>query len=433
MKNQTIYALLSISIFAACASSGPLKTEIDPKLNTVVTEPKDFQSPLEALSLTNDPNIKSTLLKEHSRLQKELSTTNQIILTPGQSYEFELESFCVHPGISRPVVGDGLFMGEITGSPKSWLETILKTYSQKNVSQSDAQVLIWELLRGYKFDQLSPEAKTTALKIFPNASTFFRNSQIEASAKDLLSKQLGFNIANFQDQLQYSKEELESKKASFQELENILSPKNPREKPIPVGWIQHPDGYQFHLESNSYSQVKVKIYAPNTLKKPVAFNPTSIIAIPSQGQRLALSNIIKNPYEKFQTNFKRKTTITPAEAAFIIKHPLDAVKISNLADQALFISQNYVGGIGRNDSVDAMRHFCWSALITHSIGPQKALEYLTAHEAFGSNPAHERKMDMHNNHQGINFAKNYQGTEKDFENELIRTGALRLSNKTLIH
>jgi len=165
---RTSVALSSIVGFIVGCTSGPVTTQINTKKNPVVSQPIQFQSPTQSidnfLSSANqnlkDPralkiknNSLKVLLEQQIKVDQELNETGRLVLHPGHSYEFDLESFCVNAGIERPVKGDGLFLGNVEGSAKSWLPIVLRDYRAKGISQSDAQILVWSLLSKTRFDQ----------------------------------------------------------------------------------------------------------------------------------------------------------------------------------------------------------------------------------------------------------------------------------------
>lgn len=94
--------------------------------------------------------------------------------------------------------------------------------------------------------------------------------------------------------------------------------------------------------------------------------------------------------------------LTPAEKLYLISHPTHIVAIKEAADFALAEAVRRFRGPGlHNGEGDAFRHCLWSALMARDIGPENALIFSTAHEAYSANPPGEREMDLHNNSVGI--------------------------------
>lgn len=236
---RTIIGLSSItgfciSIITGC-TSGPVTTQIKTNKNPVVGLPPQFQSPVQSIDKFLDSNsdklsrdrlvqqIRTTSLKtllgQQAAVVQELNETGKLRLQPGYSYEFDLESFCVNAGIERPVRGDGLFLGDIEGAPKSWLPVILRDYKTKGIFQSDAQILIWSLLSKTRFDQLSMKSQSELLKFFPDAPVRFGKSFVESYATSLLFSQLPSELLSAKDNFDKYQEILQNTRLKYSEIE----------------------------------------------------------------------------------------------------------------------------------------------------------------------------------------------------------------------
>lgn len=443
--------LLAVSILAVLLSSctsSPLTTQIDTRKNPVVNKPSQFQSPMDAIDKFLDSseaksskdslvtNIRTNslkvLLSQQKEIAQELKDTGRLRLQPGYSYEFDLESFCVNAGVERPVRGDGLFLGDIQGEAKNWLPVILQKYYAEGISQKDAQILIWSLLSKTKFDQLSSNNQIRLLKLFPDAPIRFGNSIVEDHAKEFLFSQIPSELISAKEQLDKYQEVLQSAHLKFSEMEKILSPVPSRVIPTEVGWLKHEDGYYIHLQADGYQQVRVKIYAPEGIGNNIYFNPSRHVALPGQGQRLALSGNVVDKYKnKLNQLFKDVTTFSLKEARLIEKYPSDAFKIYQAGQKAIHTtwsllksSHNYQG-----DHTDAFRHFMWSGLVAHEVGVEKAREFLSAHEDFPENIIEDKAMDLFNNERGREYSSQYKGG--DFEKDLIQEGLRKIRNREL--
>lgn len=340
---SAIWIIISC-IVTGCAS-GPVDTQIDKNKNPVIASPTEFQSPNAAINnffdskVSKDKQVQKIrnrslqiLLNQQIAIARELRESGKLLLKSGFSYEFDLETFCVNAGMERPVNGDGLFLNDIKGAAKSWLPTILRDYKYKGIAQADAQVLIWSLLSGARFDQLSQKNQSLILKIFPDARIKFGNSVIEDKAKDILSSHIPEQIMSAKKQLERYQEILQDAKLKFTEIEKALAPVSSRTVASDVGWLKHEDGYYIHLQANGYQQVRVKIYAPEEIKANTYFNPTQHVALPGQGQRLALSANATDRYgDKGNQFIKNLTGVSAKEILFSLKYPLDAFRHFDLA------------------------------------------------------------------------------------------------------
>lgn len=450
MRSSLIQILFlgSLSFISGCAS-GPVTTEINPNKNPVSSAPSQFQSSIQSIeqfgdnfpSGTDSLEVKTlhssalnALITEQRRIETELRLTSKLQLKPGRSYEFDLESFCVNAGIERPVKGDGLFLGDIKGRAKSWLPEILKRYHKARITQNDAQVLIWSLLSGSRFDELSQENQSNLLKIFPDAPARFGNSILEESASSFLASQIPSEIVSAEEKIDDYRSLLQNAQKTYSEIERTLSPQSSRQSPLPVGWLRHEDGYFIRLKADGYRQVHVQIYAPENLKAGTAFNPTEQIALPGEGQRLALSsNVISSVRDDLGRRFKSSTGKSPSEVAFCIKHPLDAFKIYKFAQKSLRLTWDNFDSphAFQDDKSDAFGHFVWSSMITNEIGSERAREFLEAHEDFPDNEPKSKAMDLFNNEKGIAFGTSNPSAAASFEKRAIQEGLAKIKNKEL--
>jgi hypothetical protein len=103
------------------------------------------------------------------------------------------------------------------------------------------------------------------------------------------------------------------------------------------------------------------------------------------------------------------TGLTPREKLFLVTHPHLIGTIREDADKALAEARRQFSGGQHNGPADAFRHCYWSALLARDIGADNAKAFTDAHEAYGSNPAGEKAMDLHNNSVGISIGSNNPG------------------------
>ncbi len=441
-------SILIIGIIHFSCTSGPVTTETDTSKNPPIKTPREFQSPYQAIDRLAEAHKKTsskdylsqkhgkaalkTLMQRQLNIESELKLTGKLRLQPGLSYEFDLETFCVHAGVERPVNGDGLFLGEIQGKPRSWLPELLRNYERVGISQEEAQILVWSLLGETRFDQLTIRNQKSLLKIFPDAAVRFGNSLAEDYAKNLLMSQLPTELLEVKTQFDKYHSILQDSQKKFSEIERTLSPISSRSNPIEVGWLMHEDGYFIHLKADGYQRTRVQIYVPYSVRLGTYFNPTNQIALPGQGQRLALSSNVINPYKNMANQFiKNQVGCSAKEVLFILKNPLDAYSIHQAANKANQLTWSNFSSSNNfeDDKSDAFRHFIWSGLVTHEIGETKAIEFLDAHEDCPENKPLARVMDLHNNNQGTRFADNYKGSS--FERDLKQAGLNKIESRDL--
>lgn len=99
------------------------------------------------------------------------------------------------------------------------------------------------------------------------------------------------------------------------------------------------------------------------------------------------------------------TGLTPSEKVYLLLHPTHASLILEAKEKAEAETFKLFGSDGvHNGTGDAFRHCYASALLARKIGAHGAKEFTSAHEAYSSNPAGERQMDLNNNKLGIAVA-----------------------------
>jgi hypothetical protein len=236
-------------------------------------------------------------INEQEEIENELKQSGKLKLTPGQSYSFELESFCVQGRSPRPVIGDGLKIVPMQGAAKNYLPFMLEKYPSLNLEQSEMQSLIWGLLADVKYDQLSSENQLNLKRFYPDAEIRFGNHAATAAAKDVIDIFIPDEVKSTIDNIESLRNEFLNLQDQFHELENVMAPIQSR-APIPLGWMKIEEGYFVKVTAQEgYTKVKVEIYVPDELEglrtpnslKEIFFYPSELVALPGSGQRLALS------------------------------------------------------------------------------------------------------------------------------------------------
>jgi RHS repeat-associated protein len=120
--------------------------------------------------------------------------------------------------------------------------------------------------------------------------------------------------------------------------------------------------------------------------------------------------------------------MTSAEFWLALRHPLNALKVRQLADEALKEVQKEYPDSLHNGKGDACRHVKWSALMTREKCAKRAKEWGDAHEDFPDNPPAEKEMDLHNNKVGRDMAsdpKNKNKTPHEIAKEAVESGKVK--------
>ena len=365
------FSLLAlIALLSSCSSTGPVDTTQADSQFPVVGAPKEFSSPLDHLEqlwkevekiashTPNNANLRGPVWKKYiDQLQTygsaeaeqdatydELEQTGKLELIPGKSYSLELESFCVWAGKARPTVGDGFKLAALSGKAKNWIPEILERLGRKNISQEDLQILIWALLEGLRFDELSNKNQHLLLEFYPDAATRFGNRQLEDLGKNILSQVLPSAISSTVDQVDDLRDTFLKYQEDSQGLAKIFAPLPDRATPIPVGWMKMPDYYIRVMSMDGYEHVRIDIYVPSASEREpnsmITFRPSQWIALPAEGQRLAISTKARRRHRSIALNpcERLKKYIAPN------CHKLteaDREKLLNIADPAKFSQTRY--------------------------------------------------------------------------------------------
>jgi hypothetical protein len=92
---------------------------------------------------------------------------------------------------------------------------------------------------------------------------------------------------------------------------------------------------------------------------------------------------------------------TDGQNTVIAKHPIDAVTVNGLADEALARAQTSgLPGLHLGPA-DSFRHCFWNCRMTQELGAARAEQFGTAHENSGPSAIpHDNEMDLHDNAMG---------------------------------
>jgi hypothetical protein len=314
-------------LLASCSSSGPVATNLDDSAGILVVKaPQNFRSPLEeldsvreALSQIDDQlsfRYQAFLQKEDEivsaleETQAEMINRGGIDLIPGESYSFKVESFCVYPGAYRPLSGDGLRVGNMSGKASEWLPQLLEKLPIVDVPQDRIQLLIWKLLSGAHYDELNNDDQDVLGLFFNDGFTRFGSSGLNHLGSKVFDSVAPGNLLGAIDDFSSIKDEVFRFQGDFKKLESLLAPESARVKPLPVGWMQM-DGYLMRLTSNGYTEVQVDIYVPedDQNRKPQSkklFKLSDLVALPAVGQRLAISHKMNIPQRTNNDNYCNK-------------------------------------------------------------------------------------------------------------------------------
>lgn len=123
--------------------------------------------------------------------------------------------------------------------------------------------------------------------------------------------------------------------------------------------------------------------------------------------------------------------LTPAERELIERDPGAALKAFIQKTHAELSSARIFPDQGLDDESDAFRHFMWAGLLAHELGPERAKEFLDAHEANPLQLDSQLHMDLFNNEKGVSAAKKLVSEGKWSVQNLENSGLDALRSKNL--
>jgi len=344
-KARKFFSTIILFGVAGCSMSGSVTTELKDAY-PLVEAPTDFQSPHEALRLyyeeirarnliqkmrkhqLNSEEVAflsaAAYLTQHQvQIEGQLQISKSIAVEPGHSYTFQLQSFCVHAGKERPLVNDGFRVGPVMGKAPEWLPKILEGYKAASIPQERAQVLIWALLSGARFDDLTAQQRSDLLIVYPKAPLHFGIRVIEDESQSIISQFVPLEGRRWSSRLEELRGLLRDSQKTYEEISSMLAPVSSRRDPISMGWVKTPEGFFARVKSlGGYSSVQVDVYNPAT--QGLTFRPSELLAIPAQGQRLAISaNVLSSLQQTFRDitdaliNFRAGQKLSEAEQELI--------------------------------------------------------------------------------------------------------------------
>jgi hypothetical protein len=282
MKSSLLRSLFFISVLAACSS--PRKTtEPIPStaVNTVEVQPRtdSSQSPQSLMDLPQ-------------------TQYGGFVLKPGY-YEAEFKTYCLQPGTPDPHSGDAYVQGPIAGYRKDIVESVLiNSREQKNVEQRNIQLLLWSIVTGSNFNNLSYSVQNDAARLLTPKQIFQLRGGVVGVLKEA-SYATGFVNSN-----SGIKQLFETGIHSYEAYEKIAV-LHEQSQVVKTGvkydqWYRQKENYYVRFVPESYKKVKIQVYVPDGLLDTdnklngdyVVFDPTGQQGIPTytNAQRLGIGS-----------------------------------------------------------------------------------------------------------------------------------------------
>lgn len=249
---------------------------------------------------TSDQPEISPDLKPQSLMDLPQSQYGGFVLKPG-FYEADFKTYCLQPGTPDPRQGDAYLQGPITGYRKEIVETVLlNSKDHPDMDQRNIQLLLWSVVSGSDFNDLTYAAQSDAHKLLTPKQIYQLKGGVLGAIKEV-SYSTGMINANSD-----IKRLFETSVHSYDAYENIAV-RREQSKVIRNGvkydqWYKQNENYYVRYFPESYKKVKIQVYVPDGLLDAdnklnndyLVFDPTGQQAIPAytNAQRLGIGSTV---------------------------------------------------------------------------------------------------------------------------------------------
>jgi hypothetical protein len=254
----------------------------------------------------------------------------EFVLEPGY-YETRNLSYCLKMGTPPPssmkgakgsaVYGlgplegkmDDIVLAILQKSHQLWLgsnadsagkKSLLNTVANTGIAQKDVQVLLWAIIAGAEFTNLSARMKVVTSALLTPQQILKLNGGAVKTLTNFATDKGFLELPPIVQQIERARQEFRSMFNSgnytFEQLEQIALPVLGVEEndPIPAGtWFKHPKGYYVRYKPEGYQRTVIQVYVPEGIRAD--FSATGTVATPTDSkQRLAQTDVPVEVYEK---------------------------------------------------------------------------------------------------------------------------------------
>jgi hypothetical protein len=282
MKLSLLRSLFFISVLTACSSSRRSSESIQNTIVNAVEVQPQIDSSQAPLSLMDLPQTQF----------------GGFVMKPG-FYEAEFKTYCLQPGTPDPRQGDAYVQGPISGHRKDIIESVLiNSRDQKDIEQRNIQLLLWSVVSGSNFNNLSYSVQNDAAKLLTPKQIFQLKGGVVGLVKEA---SYATGILNANNDI---KRLFETGIHSYEAYEN-LAVRHEQSQIIKRGvkynqWYRQKENYYVRFIPESYKKVRIQVYVPNDLLDAenklngeyVVYDPTGQQGIPTftNAQRLGIGS-----------------------------------------------------------------------------------------------------------------------------------------------
>ena len=218
------------------------------------------------------------------------------VLSPG-FYEASFKTYCLQPGTPDPRPSDAYLQGPVMGYRKEIIESVLTNSRNKSdIDQRNIQLLLWSVVSGSNFNNLSHRVKADAVRLLTPRQIFELKGGVVGAIKEISS---ATGILNANKDIQRLFEIGASSYENFERLAVLQEPSQIKRTGVKYDqWYKQKENYYIRYFPESYKKVRVQIYVPDGLLDSdgkvggeyLVFDPTGQQAIPAytNAQRLGI-------------------------------------------------------------------------------------------------------------------------------------------------
>ena len=205
MNLSLLRNLFFISLLTACTSSRKSRPSMQGNLVNAIDEQVQLDSGQVPQSLMDLPQTQY----------------GGFVLRPGY-YEAEFKTYCLQPGTPDPKQGDAYIQGPVSGYRSEIVESVLiNSKDQKDIEQRNIQLLLWSVVSGSSFNNLSYSVQNDAAKLLTPKQIFQLKGGVVGMIKEASS---ATGVLNFNSDI---KRLFETGVRSYEAYENLAVRREP--------------------------------------------------------------------------------------------------------------------------------------------------------------------------------------------------------------
>ncbi|MBE2216903.1 MAG: hypothetical protein IAE90_01790 [Ignavibacteria bacterium] len=188
-------------------------------------------------------------------------------LGPGY-YRLTIQSYCLKAGTHGPTKGSGHLIAPIKGKLDNLVTNILtRSAEHPEVAQKDIQLLLWSIIYGAKFTDLSPELQLRVKPLLTPSEITELSIGISDVPLDILPDEVKSTAKFYKD----LRGKITDPGSSFEEIESMaVLPGDPpsdllKKQVNPGNWAYIGDGFYMRMMPEGYQKSILELYRPQAV------------------------------------------------------------------------------------------------------------------------------------------------------------------------